>query len=134
MSFVARLGRIRALLPSRRSEPPEAELWSRAVSAAKASATAAALVLFVLGLTLDDMHLFRVSMAYVGAIAAVLAYALLPPILAHRLVRRAQVDSPEAPGLLLETSIVRRRAGLGLTVVLFVLWLVLFSSGVTPRW
>lgn len=106
------------------------------MAAGKATATTLAILLFVLGLTLDDLHLFRLPALYVGAALAVLVYAFAPVVVASRLVAHARADEPDADhaAARLEQAVLHRRVGLGFTVFLFVVWLVLFSSGRTPRW
>lgn len=116
-------------------QPWETDQWPRLLKAGRASATALCLGLFALALTLHDLRLFRHSPLWPGALAAALAFGLAPPLLAARLRRRIARDAPpeEAP-VAVESALVRRRALLGLTLVLFVAWLVLFTSGRTPRW
>ncbi len=128
--------RVRSLWQRVRQAPLDKEvaLWSRATVAGRATSTALALVCFMGGLTLDDLHLFRVPMVYVGAGAAILAFAFLPPLVAQRVIARAMADAPEQAAARVESTVVRRRAIFGVTVALFIAWLVLFSSGVTPRW
>lgn len=109
-------------------------VWTGALKAGRPAATALCLALFVLGVTLDDLHVFRAPMLYVGAIAAVLAYALAPVWFAARIAARLD-EAPEAErAARLDAMLLRRRATLALSIGAFVVWLVLFSSGLTPRW
>lgn len=108
--------------------------WRRALAAGKAAATAGSLLVFVAGITLDDLHLVRFPLLYVGIVAAVAVYAFAPPVLASRILARAHADAPDARGPRVEGALLRRRAGLATTIVLLLAWLVLFSSGRTPRW
>lgn len=127
--------RVRAIRQRTRRERPGLA-WTRAMAAGKATATTLAILVFVAGLTLDDLHLFRVPALYVGAALAVLVFAFAPPLVASRLLRHARADEPDADHVAasLEHAVTYRRIGLGFTVLLFVAWLVLFSSGRTPRW
>lgn len=110
------------------------DLWPSAAKAGRAASTSWALALFVLGVTLDDLHAFRLPMIYVGAAAAIAAYAFAPPWLAGRLLARLDdAPAPERPARL-EASLLRRRATLAVTVAGFLVWLVLFASSRTPRW
>lgn len=109
-------------------------LWPRAMAGGRAAATALTLLVFVLAVTLDDLRMFRFSAAFAGAIVAVLVFAFTPPLFAGRLLSRALEDAPEHPGTALESAVVRRRALLGASIALLVVWLVYFSSGRTPRW
>jgi hypothetical protein len=113
---------------------PEAALWPRALSAGRASGTAAALLLFLFALTLEDLRLVRFSLVYPGALAAALAFAFVPAVSAARIVEDAQMERPEAPGLAVESALIRRRGLMGLTIAAFAIWLALFASGLTPRW
>lgn len=119
-----------ALRRPRAREP----LWAAALACGRASSTALALVLFVAAFTLDDLHLLRVPALYVGLALAVVAYAAGPPLLAARLLDRLAADAHPDPGHAVQGALVRRRVSLALTVALLVGWLVLFSSGATPRW
>jgi hypothetical protein len=112
----------------------EDALWPRALSGGRSAATALTLVVFVLALTLDDLKLFRFSAAMAGGILAVAVFAFTPPWFATRLVRRAFADAPQAPGTHLENAVLRRRALLGACIAGFLVWLVFFTSGRTPRW
>lgn len=124
-------------LPARwRRRTPRARdaTWTAALRAGKPLASALALVLFVGGITLDDLHVFRLPMIYVGAAAAILCYALAPIWFAARLASRLD-EVPEGERVSrIEGALLRRRATLGLAVGAFALWLVAFSSGRTPRW
>lgn len=111
---------------------PEAA-YPKALRAGKTLASITALWLFVLGVSLDDLHLVRLPMLWIGAAAAILAFALLPVWFAARLMDRVGRDDPHAPDAAIDLSLQRRRAGLAFTIGGFVLWLVLFSSGRTPR-
>lgn len=104
------------------------------MSAGRASATAAALVVFALALSLEDLRLVRFSLVYPGAALAALAFALLPVLSARRIVERAQADRPDAPTLEVESALLRRRGVMGVAIAAFVVWLALFTSGMTPRW
>lgn len=132
MKWSARLKGIRQRAPRER---PGLQ-WTRAMSAGKATATTYAVLLFVLGLTLDDLHLFRLPALYVGSALAVAVYAFAPPLVASRLIAVARADEPDADhaAARLEQALLHRRVALGFVAVLFVVWLVLFSSGSTPRW
>lgn len=110
------------------------ELWPRALSAGKAQASAVTLAVFVAGITLDDLHLFRLPMLYLGVGLAVAVFAFMPPWFASRLLRRVARDASEHAQASMENALMRRRALLGLSIGLFVVWLILFSSGRTPRW
>lgn len=108
--------------------------WAGALRAGRPAATALCLLLFVAGVTLDDLHVFRAPMIYVGAIAAILAYALAPIWIATRLAARLD-EAPETErAARLDAMLLRRRATLAVSVAAFLVWLVLFSSGLTPRW
>ena len=111
----------------------EAE-WPQALRAGRPLATSLALWAFMLGFTLDDLHLVRLPLLYAGLAGAVLVYAFAPPFLAARALRRARRDRPDAPGDALDSAVAFRRATLALTVAALVGWLVLFSNGRTPRW
>lgn len=119
----------------RRPQAWEAEQWPRLLGAGRATATALCLWVFALALTLHDLRLLRASPLWPGALASALVFGLAPPVLALRLRRRIARDAPgpDAP-VAVESALVRRRAFLGLTVALFLAWLVLFTSGRTPRW
>lgn len=108
--------------------------WPVAARAGRASATTVCLALFVAGVTLDDCHVFRLPMIYVGALAAVAAFAFAPPWIALRVLSRVSEAPQDERPRRLDASLLRRRALLGLTIVAFLGWLVLFSSGRTPRW
>lgn len=108
--------------------------WTAALRAGRPLATALALVLFVAGITLDDLHIFRLPMIYVGAGAAILCYALAPVWLGARLASRMDEVPAEERDARLASVLLRRRAALVLSGALLVVWLVLFSSGRTPRW
>jgi hypothetical protein len=97
-------------------------------------ATSLCLALFVLGITLDDLHLFRLPMLYLGALAAIFAYAFAPLWLADRLATRVEDAEPAERARRLASAKLRRQAVLALSIALFLAWLVLFSSGRTPRW
>ncbi|MEA3201152.1 MAG: hypothetical protein QOE90_2580 [Thermoplasmata archaeon] len=114
----------------RRGDPA----WIAALRAGKPAATAWALLLFVAGVTLDDLHVFRLPMIYVGAGAAILCYAGAPVLFASRLASRLDEAPAETRAARLEAALLRRRAALALSAVAFVVWLILFSSGRTPRW
>jgi hypothetical protein len=121
-------------LDGRRERRREDPLWPRALAAGKSAASALTLWIFVGGITLDDLHLFRFPSLYPGAGLAVLAYAVAPPVFAARLLGRLEADAhPDVPRAV-EGTVLRRRAFLALTAGLFVVWLALFSSGETPRW
>ncbi|GEM_PF-4868829 len=108
--------------------------WTGALRAGRPAATALCLALFVAGITLDDLHVFRAPMLYVGALAAILAYAFAPVWFASRVAARLD-EAPEAErAARLDAMLLRRRAALVLSLGAFVVWLVLFSSGLTPRW
>jgi hypothetical protein len=104
------------------------------MSAGRTAATAATLVLFVASLTLDDLRVFRFSAAFVGGGLAVAVFAFTPPWFASQLMKRALADAPESAATWMENALLRRRALLGLSVALLVVWLIFFSSGRTPRW
>lgn len=124
--------RLRGL--SRAISSEEDALWPRALSGGRSLATALTLVVFVLALTLDDLKLFRFSAAVGGGAIAIAVFAFTPPFFASRLLRRAFVEAPQAPGTYVENAVIRRRALLGASIALFLLWLVFFTSGRTPRW
>ena len=109
-------------------------LWPRALSGGKAAATALTLVIFVAALTISDLRLFRFPAVFVGGAIAVVVFAFTPPLFASRLLSRALADSPESPGTRIESAVMRRRAYLGLTIGLLIVWLIFFASGRTPRW
>lgn len=118
-----------------RAIPPEEDaLWPRALSGGRSAATALTLLVFVLALTLDDLKLFRFSAAIGGGVLAVAVFAFTPPVFASRLLRRAFAEAPQAPGTYVENAVLRRRALLGAVVAGFLVWLVFFTSGRTPRW
>lgn len=122
--------------PRRRArEAWEAAQWPRLLRAGRASATALCLWVFAATLTLHDLHVLRVSPLYPGALVAVAVFGLAPPVLARRMGDRIARDQPpgRAP-VAVESALVWRRAFLGLTLLLFAAWLVLFTSGRTPRW
>lgn len=122
--------------PRRRArEAWEAAAWPRLLSAGRASATALCLWVFAATLTLHDLHVLRLSPLYPGAALSVAVFGLGPPLFARRVGDRIARDRPgaEAP-VAVESALVRRRAFLGLTLLLFAAWLVLFTSGRTPRW
>lgn len=125
-------GWLRGLRPAASAE--DDVLWPRAMAGGRAAATALTLLVFVAAVTLDDLRMFRFSAAFVGAVLAIAVFALTPPLFAGRLLSRALEDAPEHPGTALESAVVRRRALLGASVALLVVWLVFFSSGRTPRW
>lgn len=112
----------------------EASLWPRAMSAGRASATAIALAVFAVALSLEDLRLVRFSLVYPGIVGSIVSFALLPVLSAGRILERAQVDRPDAPGLAVESALIRRRGAMGVTIALFAVWLALFASGLTPRW
>lgn len=116
-------------------EPWEAALWPRLLAAGRATGTALCLAVFAATLTLHDLHVLRVSPLWPGAALAVAAFGLAPPLVARRLGARIARDEPadKAP-LAVEGALLWRRALLGVTLALFVGWLVLFTSGRTPRW
>lgn len=119
---------------ARERERTELALWSRAMAAGRATSSAWALLVFMAGFTLDDLHLFRFPALYVGMGLAIVAIGIGPPIVAAAVVRRARADAPEAPGGAIETAVTTRRFVFGTVVIVFVAWLVLFASGVTPQW
>lgn len=127
---------VRALWRGFRRRIPSEEdaLWPRALAGGRALATAFALAVFIVALTLDDLKVFRFSAAIVGSALAALVFALTPPWFASRLLRRAFADAPASPGAVVENAVLRRRALLGATVGVLLVWLVFFSSGRTPRW
>lgn len=102
------------------------------MAAGKAMASALTLMVFVVGLTLDDLHLLRFPLLYPATGLAIVTYAFTPPWLASRLLARVSRRPGAASGI--EGALVRRRAFLGFAVALFVVWLVMFSAGRTPRW
>lgn len=112
----------------------QASLWPRALSAGRATGTAVALALFALALSLEDLRLLRFSLVYPGILGAIVAFSLLPALAAGRIVEQAQVDRPDAPGLAVESALLRRRGIMGVTIAAFAVWLALFASGLTPRW
>lgn len=124
------------LRPKRRARQAwEASQWPRLLTAGRASATALTLWVFALTLTLHDLHVLRVSPLLPGAALAVGVFGLAPPLLARRMGDRIARDAaPERAPVAVESALVWRRAFLGATVALFVLWLILFTSGRTPRW
>ena len=124
------------LRPKRRARQPwESAQWPRLLTAGRATATALCLWVFAATLTLHDLHVLRLSPLYPGAALAVAVFGLAPPLLARRVGDRIARDNPgEKAPVAVESVLVRRRAFLGLTILLFVAWLVLFTSGRTPRW
>lgn len=116
-----------------RPHPWEASQWPRLLGAGRATATALSLAVFALTLTLHDLHVLRFSPLYPGAALAVLIYGAGPPIFARRLGARIAKDHTDVP-VAVEGARIRRRALLGLTLALFLAWLVLFTGGRTPRW
>lgn len=119
---------------ARSRDPAEGSLWPRAMVGGRSAATALTLLLFVASLTLDDLRVFRFSAALAGGALAVVVFAFTPPFFAGRLVQRALADAPTAADTWMENALLRRRALLGLAVVLVIMWMVFFSSGRTPRW
>ena len=109
-------------------------MWPRALSYGRASGTCLALALFVLTLTLDDLHLFRVPTLYVGLGVSVAAFAFAPPWFASNLIDRLAADRHPDPATAIETALVRRRFLWGVTIAALIVWLFLFASGRTPRW
>ena len=109
-------------------------MWRSALAAARPEATSLCLAIFVLGITLDDLHLFRLPMLYLGALGAIFAYAFAPLWFADRLASRVEECAIGEQARRLDGAKLRRRALLAVSIVLFLVWLVLFSSGRTPRW
>jgi hypothetical protein len=115
--------------------PWEAAQWPRLLRAGRASATALCLWVFAATLTLHDLHVLRVSPLYPGAAVAVGVFGLAPPFFARRMGDRIARDEAAARApVAVESALVWRRALLGVTLLLFVAWLILFTSGRTPRW
>jgi len=112
----------------------EEALWPRALTAGRAASTALTLLIFVAALTVDDLRIFRFSSALVGSGLAIVVFAATPPFSASRLVERALSDAPASATTWMENALLRRRALLGFTIALLVVWLVFFASGRTPRW
>lgn len=129
MHWRARLRGFHREIPSE-----EDALWPRALSGGRAAASALTLLVFVLALTLDDLKLFRFSAAIGGGAVAIAIFAFTPPVFASRLLRRAFAEAAQAPGTYVENAVLRRRAMLGAAVAAFLVWLVFFTSGKTPRW
>ena len=115
--------------PPRRVPPERLEM---ALQARKSRALALAVLLFVLGFSLDDLRVLRVPGYLVGLGGALLAIAVGPLLMARRLALD-HLDEP-VQEFQVRCARVRRLGALALVGALagLVVWLVYFSSGVPP--
>lgn len=103
-----------------------------ALTAVRAKAFALAVVVFILGFSLDDLHILRVPSYLVGSLLALFLIALGPLVMGRRFAVRNRNDSPERFQVHASNA---GRAGLLLrmgALFLAVAWLVAFSAGVPP--
>lgn len=120
--------------PSPGSDAIREAVWPEAMRAGRALSSAATLAVFVAAITLDDLHLFRFPTIYPGVLLAIGVFALTPPLFARRLVEHTLADHDARHRQAMAASLQRRRLLLVAAVAATVIWLVLFSSGATPRW
>lgn len=115
-----------------RAEPLEPSRLEAAVQCRRPRALSLALLLFVAGMTLDDLRVLRWPAYAVGASAAVLLIAFGPLAMGRSLAGMHRSES--LAEFQSRASRLRRLDLLGLLVVALVTaaWLTVFSSGVPP--
>jgi hypothetical protein len=118
----------------RARDPEEDALWPRAMSGGRSFSTALTLLIFIVALTVNDLRLFRFPAAFIGSGLAAFVFATTPPFFASRLLSRALTDAPDHAASWLDSAVLRRRALLGFSVFVLILWLIFFASGRPPRW
>lgn len=119
---------------ARDREPPEisSELYRRCLKATRGLAIAEALVLIVAGFTLDDLGLLRFPGYAAGALLAVIILATGRLLHGRSLARRIAVHAPEDAQRAIDGAKLRNTLAAVGAVLLFLTWLVFFSSGVPP--
>lgn len=115
-----------------RAERVSADRLEPALVASRGRAFALALLAFVLGFSLDDLQVYRFPAYLLGLAVSFLLVAFGPLLLARRFARRFSADA--LPTYLARVARTKRAGHLALlaTVLGFVAWLVIFSTGVPP--
>ncbi len=110
--------------------PPER--FEAGISAKRSVALAAAITTFVLGFSVDDLHVLRWPAYLVGSLAALTIVAIGPLVLGRRFAMAHRAD--DDGGFHLRALRARRAGAIALLLSLLglVAWLVVFSSGVPP--
>lgn len=115
-----------------RAEPLETQRLEAGVQCRRPRALTLALLLFVAGMTLDDLRVLRWPAYAVGSGLAILVIAFGPLAMGRALAATYKSDS--LAEFQARASRLRRLELLGLLVVVLVtvVWLSVFSSGVPP--
>jgi hypothetical protein len=115
-----------------RADPLPPDRLEHALTANRGVAIALALLVFLVGFSVDDLQVFRFPGYLLGIAGAVFFLAAGPLVMSRRFVRKfAAEDHRTFPALAAR----RRRIGsltLLLTSLLFIAWLVVFTTGVPP--
>lgn len=125
--------RVRPWIATER-EPPEVpmDLYRRCVKATRGLALAEALVLLVVGFTLDDLGLLTVPGYAAGASSAVLVLTLGRLLHGRNLARRVAAHAPEDVETALDGARLRNTLAAVGAVMAVLVWLVFSSAGVPP--
>ena len=120
-----------AALQTRQVAVP-ADRYELGVAARRAMSLAGALAAFALGLSADDVHVLRLPGYLVGCAAAIVLIAIGPLWLGRSFALAHRDD--DAARFAARAAQARRLGALTflVTLVLFLIWLVVFSSGVPP--
>lgn len=115
-------------------QPPEVptDLYRRSIKATRGLAFAEALLLLVLGFSLDDLGLLRFPGYAVGGIAAVLVLAAGRLWHARTLSRRITAHAADQVEEALDAARLRSMVAALVAVLVFLVWLAFFSAGVAP--
>lgn len=108
------------------------ELYRRSVKASRGLALAEALLVLVLGFTLDDLGLLTFPGYAVAAVTAILVLAGGRLLHGRSLARRITAHRADDAQAALDAARLRNTLAAIAAVIVFLAWLVIFSAGVPP--
>lgn len=108
------------------------DLLRQAVSATRALVLAEALIVLMVGFTLDDLDLLRIPGFMAGLGLAILILAVGGLVHGHRLSSRLASKPPDEVADRLEAYRARTRLIALVVGLIFLVWLAFFSLGVPP--
>lgn len=125
--------RVAGILVRERQTPElDPDLYRDAVKTTRGLVVAEALLLLLVGFTLDDLSLLRFPGYAIGAVGAVVVLAAGRLWHGRNLARRITVHALEDERDALDAARLRNALFAVAAVLVFVGWLVFFSAGVPP--